>query len=41
MTYQPPLQYGQTPPLHKGVSGFGVAALVLGIFSALFAWIPF
>ena len=40
--YPPPQYYAQPaqPAPQKGVSGFGIAALVIGIVSLLVAWVP-
>lgn len=35
------MSYVYVGPVHKGVSGFGVASLVIGIIAVLNCWIPF
>jgi putative nucleic acid binding protein len=43
MTQYPPHYYAQPPPPApvKGLSGLGIAALVLGIIALPFSWVPF
>ena len=44
MTHYPQPNYYAPPPehpQHKGASGFGIAAVIIGIIALLVAWVPF